>query len=148
MGVMSHSHAAKFQTAAVALQFLLAGRARFTLVSEKTGTRYTYRITQKDATSPHFVGVMTGSDNESSYTYMGTVFEGTTYRHGKKSHLSPEAPSSKAFAWAWGYLAKGQMPPSCEVWHEGRCGRCGRALTVPESIESGIGPVCESRETI
>ena len=29
-----------------------------------------------------------------------------------------------------------------EVWHEGRCGRCNRALTVPESIASGIGPEC------
>jgi hypothetical protein len=29
-----------------------------------------------------------------------------------------------------------------EVWHEGRCGRCGRALTVPESVERGIGPEC------
>jgi hypothetical protein len=35
-----------------------------------------------------------------------------------------------------------------ELWHEGRCGKCGRALTVPESIESGLGPVCESREAI
>jgi hypothetical protein len=30
------------------------------------------------------------------------------------------------------------------VWHEGRCGRCGRKLTVPESIESGFGPECAS----
>ena len=27
-------------------------------------------------------------------------------------------------------------------WHEGRCGRCGRKLTVPESIEAGYGPEC------
>jgi hypothetical protein len=26
--------------------------------------------------------------------------------------------------------------------HEGKCGRCGRLLTVPSSIESGIGPEC------
>lgn len=29
-----------------------------------------------------------------------------------------------------------------EIWHEGKCGRCGRQLTVPESIESGFGPEC------
>lgn len=29
-----------------------------------------------------------------------------------------------------------------EVWHEGRCGRCARRLTVPESILIGIGPEC------
>ncbi len=144
---MSHPHA-KFTTAPMALSFVLAGRARFTLVSQKTGTRYTYRITQKDATSPHFVGTMTGSDNESSYTFLGTIFEAKTYRHGRKSRVSPEAGSAKAFTWAWGYLAKGEMPPSCEVWHEGRCGKCGRSLTVPESISTGLGPICESREAI
>lgn len=32
------------------------------------------------------------------------------------------------------------------VYHfEGRCRRCNRALTVPESIESGIGPVCAAK---
>lgn len=144
---MSHSHASKFTTAAIALQFMLAGRARMTLVSEKTGVRYTYRITQKDdPTSPHFVGVMTGSDNESAYTFLGSIFEGKRYFHGRRSSISKDAGSAKAFAWAWEYLVKGEMPPACEIWHEGRCGRCGRALTVPESIQSGIGPVCESRE--
>jgi hypothetical protein len=32
-----------------------------------------------------------------------------------------------------------------KVHHEGRCGRCGRTLTVPESIESGIGPECAKK---
>ena len=26
--------------------------------------------------------------------------------------------------------------------HSGCCGRCGRKLTVPESIDTGLGPVC------
>ena len=146
MGVMSHSHAAKFETAAVAVQFILAGRARLTLVSEKSGTRFTYRVAQKDETTPHFVSLMNGSCNETAFTFLGTIFEKTTYRHGKKSQVSQDAPSAKAWAWAWSYLSRGEMPPSCEVWHEGRCGKCGRALTVPASISSGIGPVCEGRE--
>ena len=37
-------------------------------------------------------------------------------------------------------LAAGSMPANVEINHEGRCGRCGRALTVPESVASGIGP--------
>lgn len=146
MGVMSHP--CQFQSAATAVTFILAGRARFTLVSQKTGARFTYRVTQKDEKSPHFVGVMTGSDNESSYTFLGTVFERKNYAHGRRSTLSPDTASSRAFVWAWSFLARGEMPPACEVWHEGRCGRCGRALTVPESISSGIGPVCGEREAI
>jgi hypothetical protein len=34
------------------------------------------------------------------------------------------------------------LPESLEIWHEGSCLRCGRKLTVPESIESGYGPEC------
>jgi hypothetical protein len=29
----------------------------------------------------------------------------------------------------------------------GRCRRCGRALTDPVSVESGIGPECRTKET-
>lgn len=135
--------------------FALAGNARLTLVSQKTGVRYTYRIRAKDvpkgegAAAPDatktlfFVALLNGADNTADYTFLGTIFNGTDYRHGRKSSVSADAPSAKGFAWAWHYLAKGELPPGCEVWHEGRCGRCGRALTVPSSIASGIGPVCE-----
>lgn len=138
----------------IARLFALAGNARLTLVSQKTGARFTYRIRAKDvpekegAAAPdatktlYFVQLLNGADNTSDYTFLGTIFNGTDYRHGRKSPVSPDAPSAKGFAWAWSYLSKGQLPPGCEVWHEGRCGRCGRALTVPESIASGIGPVC------
>jgi hypothetical protein len=134
-----------------ALKFALAGNARLTLVSERTGTRFTFRIRAKAVKSgeapapPWFVSVLTGRENESDYTFLGTIFEDrVTYRHGRKSTVSPEAPSAKGFAWAWTFIAKGELPPGCEVWHEGRCGRCGRALTVPESIALGIGPECAS----
>lgn len=136
--------------------FALAGNARLTLVSERTGTRFTYRVRAKDvpagegAKQPDttktlfFVHLLSGQDNDSAYTFLGTIFPGdpTTYRHGGKSPVSPSAPSAKGFAWAWSFLAKGELPPGCEVWHEGRCGRCGRALTVPSSIETGLGPIC------
>jgi hypothetical protein len=34
------------------------------------------------------------------------------------------------------------LPECIEIWHEGKCGKCGRQLTVPSSIETGIGPEC------
>ena len=33
-----------------------------------------------------------------------------------------------------------------DVLMEGTCRKCGRPLTHPESIESGIGPICAGRE--
>lgn len=133
---------AKFESPSLAKQFALAGRARLTLRSCRTGARFTFRITQKDETSPHFVSLLTGPDNTRSYTYLGTIFQGQRYAHGRKSSISADATSSKAFAWAWSFLSRGELPPECEVWHEGTCARCGRALTVPESVSRGLGPDC------
>jgi hypothetical protein len=135
----------KFSTGEMAKTFALAGKARLTLVSEKTGARFTYRISRKDETTPWFVSLLSGSDNENDFAYLGTIFSDGAYRHGRKSRIGSETPSARAFAWAWGFIARGELPTSCEVWHEGRCGCCGRVLTVPESIESGFGPVCGER---
>jgi hypothetical protein len=141
-GAMSADNAAKLADAARARDFILAGDARFTFRSAKTGARYTYRVTQPKDGVPHFVKVLTGSDNESDYTFLGTIFEASTYRHGRRSHIGQDAPSAKAFAWAWEHIAKGELPEALEVFHEGRCGRCGRALTTPASVSQGYGPEC------
>ena len=143
---MSKSHG-QFTSVAAALNYILAGDARVTLVSKATGTRFTYDVALKRAAdgapaSPHFVRVLTGADNTRDYDYLGSIFDRTAYRHGRKSKIGPDAPSTKAFAWVFDRLVKGQLPAQVEIWHEGRCGRCGRALTTPESIASGIGPVC------
>jgi hypothetical protein len=143
---MHTASAAQFTDASLARAFLLAGHARFTLVSRKRGTRFTYQVTKgKDDNSPHFVALLSGPCNTDDYRFLGSIFADGGYRHGRKSKIGPEAPSARAFAWAWARLASGEIPAELEVWHEGRCGRCGRALTVPESIAIGIGPVCEER---
>ena len=129
--------------------FLLGGRATVTLVGKEN--RYTYRVAAcADKAGLWFVSVMYGSDNESEYAYMGTlrtVDQGATvYQHGKKSKMSANDKRSLAFAWTWDNLERGgRMPPGAEVWHDGRCCRCGRLLTVPESIKRGVGPECASK---
>ena len=42
-------------------------------------------------------------------------------------------------------LDRGVLPEALRVLHHGRCGRCGRKLTTPESIRLGLGPVCVTR---
>lgn len=111
--------------------FILAGNAYFTLRSEKTGTRYTYAVSKADAEpgKPEvwFVGLLTGPDNTGDYSYLGI------------SRMNADSLPVKAFTWTWEHL--GNLH-GVEVWHEGRCGRCGRRLTVPESIQQGFGPEC------
>lgn len=129
-----------FTTAEAARAFILAGNARVTLVSVKTGTRYTYRVRQADEKPLWFVSLLAGSDNESDYVYLGIIRDGA-FSLTKKSHMVPTSQPVVAFSWTFSKLSQG-MPEQVEIWHEGRCGRCGRTLTVPESIESGFGPEC------
>jgi Family of unknown function (DUF6011) len=147
--------------------FVLGGRCIFTLQNAENGKRFTYRLekwTPKDGQQPSAVpfnvSVLTGSDNLRDYSLAGTWFpEGGNnaegeYRHydgtwGKKhyvSRISADAPSVHGIFWLLNRLAAGRtVSAPMQVFHEGRCGRCGRALTVPESIETGLGPVCAAK---
>ena len=123
--------------------FIFAGNATFTLVSVKTQVRYTYKLQKSDDGRVFFVRVLTGPENTTDFRYAGffPADKRTSIVRGAKG-MDPSAPSLKALAWYLAHVGS----PHVEVWHQGTCGRCGRALTVPESIASGIGPVCEGRE--
>jgi hypothetical protein len=61
------------------------------------------------------------------------------------SRVRPGAPGFDAMAWFARVLARtpyDQAPRDVIFRHEGKCGRCGRELTHPESIDTGIGPDC------
>jgi hypothetical protein len=125
------------------VQFITAGNALFTLENTVTGNRFTFRVRQPDDDKPHFVSVLTGADNESDYTFLGTIFEGLRYRHGRRSAIAPTAPSARAIDWLLRLLSKkADLPAIVRVCHCGKCGRCGRTLTVPESVDTGFGPEC------
>jgi len=125
-------------------QFMFAGNATLTLRSKKTGTRYTYRVKESKDGHRHYVGLLTGPDNESNFEYLGT-FHGGHYAHGRKSEIAPNAPGASTFAWFAERLSRPAFPASLEVWHEGRCGHCGRKLTVAESCATGFGPDCSEK---
>lgn len=128
------------------LAFVLAGRATFTLENTATGRRFTYRVRRKDGAGPedlHFVSVLTGPDNGRSYTYLGCIWGGARYVHGRKSPISTQAFSAAGFAWLWRLLVENRPLPAGVLFHHaGRCARCGRTLTVPNSLRTGFGPVC------
>ena len=133
-------------TADSAVAFLLAGNATITLVSKKTGNRFTYRIRAgyTDAgTKPYlwFISLLRGENNESDYSYLGRITNNQLFigrKVPKPNDISRSCPSALAFDYFWQHLSRGNIPPLLEIWHEGKCGRCNKKLTVPESIEIGI----------
>lgn len=154
-------------------RFFMGGNATFTVDNGK-GTHYTFRIRQPKKQRPgftgpipHFISLLTGPDNENSYTYMGKVEE-TPIREkvvqdgvekfidtGKSTLLVRRTANSKytddsiPLRVARVALHKAftgqELPEGWTIYHMGKCGCCGRPLTVPESIERGIGPECWKR---
>jgi hypothetical protein len=144
------------KTATNTKAFIFAGNAYFTVRSLKTGTRYTYRVNRAKcsrcgkedcncwAYPTYFVSLLSGPDNTGDYTYLGMIRE-NVFRLTRASKMTDDSRPVKAFRWVIERIIRGELPPFTELWHEGRCGRCGRMLTVPESVERGIGPECAGR---
>lgn len=132
-------------------KFFFGGNATFTIESERTGEHKTFKIRRPEANDrfPHpcfFVSLLTGPCNETNYTYIGKVNEFTgelTLTKGSKRN--DNSPDVLTFRWFMKHLFSDKVLVNAKVHHEGKCGCCGRKLTVPESIERGIGPECFSR---
>jgi hypothetical protein len=129
-------------------KFLRAGRATFTIQSVATGKHFTYRIVRKPGARPlYFASVLVAPD---AYAYIGTSsdLDGHDLRATARSSVRESAPSFRALAWflrELGRTADDGVPQDVIFRHEGKCGRCGRELTHPESIDIGLGPECAQR---
>lgn len=134
-------------TASDALAYTFAGKATVTISSRKSGTHYTYKFSKPSddkESDLYFVSALTGPDNESDFTYIGLAFKDRVANGLKltaKSRFTPDAPCVKAIDWALKQLANGGHN-DLVVLHANACGRCGRKLTTPQSILTGLGPEC------
>lgn len=118
---------------------------KITVENTKRGTHRTFRIhTQpKDshfAPGERILSLMTGPDNENSYTGIGFVKSNGTVILYKKCRTDYYYRLVDVLQRPAHYRELG-----CEYHYEGRCRVCNRTLTTPESIESGIGPICAGR---
>ena len=148
-------------TSVEAIRAYLFGCSRtvvFTLVSKKTGNRHTYRLRRVHSKRNFFfVDTLTGEDNEADYGFIGTVYRDAVghwaFAYSRKSAVLPsEAPSVLGIDF---FIARINRDidlnvGKIEFWHSGKCSRCGRTLTVPASLEIGMGPKCaeKAREAI
>lgn len=145
----------------VGKDFLLAGRAVFTVAGK--ATRFTFKIRRKEPQAgsrfgpSYYVDVLTGvkplpddadeDEFNSPYSYLGILNADTgAVKLTKGSKVTEADQALKALRWTLALVWAGrELPAPAAIYHEGRCGRCGKPLTVPESILSGIGPDCAKK---
>lgn len=137
-------------------EFVLAGKATFTVevpegAFKTSKPHYTFKVTRKEADGrwpeAYFVKLLTGPDNESSYTYLGKLEPKTGVMFTTaKSAMPPEALPvrllNRILANVWAGTHDAYESKGFKTHHAGACGRCGRKLTTPESTERGYGPEC------
>ena len=131
-----------------ALSFMLAGKSRFTLLSNKTGKHYSYQLDKKESTNSdskyiYFVKIFEGGDK----IYAGILWyenEKFKYARGNKGNIEPSDNRIVSLLYVLNNLIYLKYP-DIKVFHVGYCGRCGRRLTTPESILTGLGPECSKK---
>lgn len=139
-------------------EFVNGGNATFTVeiphtFQEEKGTpdHYTYRIVRKDGPRPvWFAGLLAGPDNNSDYQYMGMYYPYRTSISltGKSRYNEDSMPVrmlNRILARIQDNSVEQMEASGFRLHHEGKCCVCGRKLTTPESIETGIGPVCAGK---
>lgn len=133
-------------------EFFTAGKAVWT-VSNGKGEHYTYRITKsKDKpgalrAANWFVSVLAGPNNEADYIYIGILKpENGDVLTTRASKLKDDSKPVKVARWALQKAWKGEeLPEGYKLEHFGKCAKCGRLLTHPESLSgprAGLGPEC------
>jgi len=118
-------------------EFMFAGNAIFTVQNTKSGKHFTYKVKKVPRKKMWWVRVLT---KHKQWKYLGCIdkdaFRATQASIGMIGELS-----FKGFLWL--YKHRDSLPTeSILVFHEGYCGRCGRRLTRPESVQNGFGPEC------
>jgi hypothetical protein len=136
--------------------FVLAGKSIFTveLPAGFDAPHYTFRVRKSEATerwpAAYWVNLLTGPDNTADYQPVGKLDPETgiitlTKNSRFTNDTFPVRLVRRVVGRLWANEPEAITAAGFDVHHEGRCGRCGRVLTVPESLETGLGPECAAR---
>ena len=117
-----------------------------TVENTNKGTHRTFRVrTQKDdanfAPGSRVLSLLVGADNTNDYQGIGFVKEDGRVILWRRYRTEYMEALVRVLQRPDVFVKKG-----CEYHYEEKCRKCNRTLTTPESIKSGIGPVCGGRE--
>ena len=124
-----------------AVNYILGGKSFVTFQNPLTENRFTYKVVKHKVDDIYFVHVLT---NPEVYMFLGTIRDyGFKYSH--KSKINRDAKSVIVFDYVFHHLIMETLNSTIEIFHDGRCSKCGRQLTDPESVEYGLGPYCRKK---
>lgn len=122
--------------------FIFAGNAKVVFTSILTGASLTYRVRQaKDNDNLYFVSCF----SQDEYKYIG-IISANQFKVTGKTQIEGTSPKVQGFRYVFNKLMAGENT-GVIISHAGDCGKCGRELTDPQSIETGFGPICHPRST-
>ena len=116
--------------------------APFTIRSKKSGKDYTFKISQVPFKDNNYIHIKVETEYL-NFKYMGW------YRDGKiiNKKLEVDTPASQAVSWFLRQMFSNNfdnLNQSVDIFHLGKCLKCGKTLTDANSIEVGFGPVCRN----
>lgn len=119
--------------------FVFAGNALFTILNEDTGNYVTFKVKKHKEDEVWFVTTLSGHN----YINIGTCFSDKKFKVKKNGVINSNDQKVEVFSWmVEKFFHNQEKYPMIKVYHHGRCGACHKVLTTPESIKSGIGPIC------
>jgi hypothetical protein len=128
--------------------FIFAGRSVFTLENNETGNYITFKIKELKKNYKVIPGVFVVEckvlgDKDTGYCFLG--FLNLNERKFRRRFWDHNFIGYKTLFWLLKNLENLEKYEKLSIYHEGRCCKCSMPLTVPESIDSGIGPECNKR---
>lgn len=125
-------------------KYILGGRGVVTLKSP-SGVHHTYvfRRPKNPTEFPDDVLFVYALHDKNKLFYIGMIESGK-FRLTKSSRFLSDTPIVKGAFYIM-KMASHNFNTSMELYHEGMCSVCGRQLTNPKSILSGVGPKCKHR---
>jgi hypothetical protein len=116
--------------------------APFTIRSKKSGKDYTFKVSQVPFKDNNYIHIKVETEYL-NFKYMGW------YRDGKiiNKKLEVDTPASQAVSWFLRQMFSNNfdnLNQSVDIFHLGKCLKCGKTLTDSNSIEVGFGPVCRN----
>jgi hypothetical protein len=118
---------------------------------EGDGERHmTFRIKTSPRTGKTVIGLLQGRNNMSDYAWFAYI-EGAQLRYFRNPQMNGNVVALRVdratIENAWQVIKGDPTAAGKRFARESRqCMRCGKELTTPESLNIGLGPVCDGRE--